>query len=191
MFCRDNTFLRYKLGRLFVMMDYDKNGAFEKKDFTDWYKKAFDNMEALGHEVTEERRKKAEKQAGSVYNTFTLYGWIGKNKKRYVDFHSVVSQMPGYKIFAKRSPKETFKLMDFDDSGDWSLEEYIHMFCLPIGITEEDARESFKILDTDGNGKLTLDEVAEGFTHYFSDLKENKWAHMFGRLDSDPDKWVE
>lgn len=187
---RDKSFLRYKLDRLFVMMDYDKNGTFEKKDFTGWYKKGLDNMEALGYEVTEERRKRAEKQAGSVYNTYAI-GLIGKNKKRYVGFFSVVSQMPGFKIFAKRLLKETFKLSDFDDSGDWSLEEFVHMFCLPIGITEEDAKESFKMLDTDGNGKLTLDEVAEGVTHYFCDLKENKWAHMYGRHDYDPDKWEE
>merc|ERR1711865_641208 len=130
MFCRDKSFLRYKLDRLFVMMDYDKNGTFEKKDYTDWYKKALDNMEALGYEVTEERRKRGEKQAGSVYNSFTLYGLLGKNKKRYVGFHSVVSQMPGFKIWAKHIFKETFKLSDFDDSGDWSLEEYINMICL-------------------------------------------------------------
>ena len=182
MFCRDKSFLRYKLDRLFVMMDYDKNGTFEKKDFTDWYKKALDNMEALGYEVTEEGRKRAEKQAGSVYNTYAI-GLIGKNKKRYVGFFSVVSQMPGFKIVAKRSLKELFKLMDFDDSGDWSLEEYVQIFCEPLGISEEDAKESFKILDADGNGVLDIDEFTDGFTHFLTDLEENKWACMFGPID--------
>ncbi len=87
--------------------------------------------------------------------------------------------------------KKSFKLGDLDDSGDWSLEEYINIICLPLGITEEDAMESFKMLDKDGNGKLDIDEVTEGATHYLSDLKENKWSHMYGRIDYDPDKWEE
>mmetsp|Transcript_18513 Transcript_18513/g.27313 ORF Transcript_18513/g.27313 Transcript_18513/m.27313 type:complete len:192 (+) Transcript_18513:126-701(+) len=191
MFCRDKSFLLYKLDRMFVMMDHNKNGTIEKKDYTAWIKKGLDNMEALGYEVTEERRKRAEKLSGSVYNDFTLYGLTAKNKKTYVGFHSVVSQMPGWKVWAKRSLKETFKLMDFDDSGDWSLDEYVQIFCEPIGISEEDAKESFKLLDTDGNGALDIDEVTEGVTHYLSDLEENKWSHIYGRIDYNPDKWEE
>eukprot|EP01083_Nonionella_stella_P159837 521879_1 len=190
--CKDKSFLRYKIDRLFDMIDYDKNGAFEKKDYNDLYTEALDNMEALGHEVNEERRKKAERLCASAYNRFTLYGWAGKNKKRYVGFISAVSQMPGFKVIAKHLVfKESFKLVDFDDSGDWSLEEYINIFCLPLGITEEDAMESFKMLDKDGNGKLDIDEVTDGVIHYFCDLEENKWSHMYGHIDYDPDKWEE
>ena len=191
MCCKDKSFLRYKLGHLFDLMDYDKNGTFEKKDFTDWYGKGLDNMEALGYEVTEKHRKKVERRSGSAYNILTLNGWAGKNKKRFVGFCSVVSQMPGFKLTAKHVFKIAFKLCDFDDSGYWSLEEFINLYCLPLGITEEEAKEIFKMLDEDGNGKLDLDEFLEGTTHYLSDLKENKWAHMHGRLDYDPDKWAE
>ena len=191
MCCKDKSFLRYKLGRLFDIMDYDKNGMYEKKDYTDWYKKAMDNMEALGYEVTEERRQKAERLAGFAYNQSTFYGFVGKNKKRFVGFTSVSSQMPGFKMMVKSLFKVPFKLVDFDDSGDWSFEEYLNIFCLPIGITEEEAKESFKMLDKDGNGKLDLDEFLDGFTHYMSDLEENEWANMYGRIDYDPDKWKE
>ncbi len=101
MCCKDKSFLRYKIGRLFDMVDYDKNGTFEKKDYDDWHTKAMDNMEALGHEINEERRKKAERLSASAYNRFTLFGWAGKNKKRFVGFVLAVSQMPGFKVMAK------------------------------------------------------------------------------------------
>ena len=148
-------------------------------------------MAGIGYEVTDEHRKKSERLAISVYNIFTLYGLMGKNKKRYVGFLSVVSQMPGFNMIVKLLMKKPFKLYDFDDSGDWSLDEYVQIFCEPIGISEEDAKESFKMLDTDGNGALDIDEVREGVTHYLFDLEENKWVHVYGRIDYNPDKWEE
>ena len=97
-----------------------------------------ENMAGIGYEVTDEHRKKSERLAISVYNIFTLYGLMGKNKKRYVGFMSVVSQMPGFNMIVKLLMKKPFKLYDFDDSGDWSLDEYVQIFCEPIGISEED-----------------------------------------------------
>ena len=100
--------------------------------------------------------------------------------------------MPGFKIIAKNLfIKKSFKLFDFDDSGDLSLDEYVQIFCLPLGISEEEAKESFKLLDTDGNGVLDLDEFSEGVTHYLCDLEENKWDNVFGPIDYDPDKLEE
>ena len=184
---RDKSYLRYKLGRFFEMVDVDKDGKFDRKDFTDWVNKSMENMAAIGHEVTDERRKKIERLSTPVYNLFTFYGLMGKNKKRWVGFVSVATQMPGFKMIAKLSIKKLLKLFDFDDSGDWSLDEYVQILLLPIGISEEDTNESSKLLDTDGKGVLDIDEVVEGLARYLSDLEENKWAHMLGRIDYDPD----
>jgi len=173
------------------MVDIDKDGKFERKDFTDWVNKSMENMAAIGQEVTDERRKKIERLSPSVYNLFAFYGLMGKSKKRYVGFLSVATQMPGFKMITKGLFKKTFKLFDFDDSGDLSLDEYIYVFCEPLGISEEDAKESFKLLDKDGNGVLDVDEVTEGATHYFCDLEENKWSNVYGPIDYNPDTWKE
>ncbi len=146
---RDKSFLRYKLRHLFQLMDINNDGTVMRKDFTDWNKKGMDNMEAIGYEVTVEYRKKLERIATSVYNTFTLYGLMAKNKKRFAGFMSLTSQMLGFKIMVKFLLKRQFKLYDFDDSGDLSLDEYVQFFCRPIGISEDEAKESFKLLDTD------------------------------------------
>ena len=47
------------------------------------------------------------------------------------------------------------------------------------------------MLDTDGNDALDIDEVREGVTHHLSDLEENKWSHLYGRINYNPDKWEE
>mmetsp|Transcript_20732 Transcript_20732/g.31504 ORF Transcript_20732/g.31504 Transcript_20732/m.31504 type:complete len:196 (-) Transcript_20732:130-717(-) len=191
--CKDKkAFLRYKHGHSFDLMDFDKNGKFEKKDFIGWYKKSMENVAVLaGNEVTDDQVKKVERQAGIIYNAFMFFGFFGKNKKRFVGFSGFVSQMPGYKMITKLLFKKLFKLFDVDDSGDWSLEEYVKIFCEPIGISEEDAKESFKMLDTDGNGVLDVNEVTDGMTHFLTDLEKNKWSYMFGPVDYDPDEWKE
>ena len=106
-----------------------------------------------------------------------------------VGFSAVASQMPGFKMITKLLFKRLYKLFDFDfdDSGDWILQEYVNIFWEPTGISEEDAKESFKMLDTDGNGVLAIDEFTDGFTHFLTDFEENKWAYMFGPIDYDPD----
>ena len=77
---RDKSFLRYKLGRVFDMMDIDKDGKLERKDYLEWAKRGMENIAvaANGYEVTDKRRKEIERMTISVYNTFILYGWVGE-----------------------------------------------------------------------------------------------------------------
>lgn len=187
--CRDKKFLRYKLGRLFDMMDHNKDGKFQKSDYIGLGDAGMDNMAAIGYAVTDAHRKKVQKLSGPVYNSFTCFGFGGKNKKRWVGFLSVMSQMPGFKMIGRRLLKTPYQVYDFDDSGDFSIDEFTQVFCKPIGLSEEEAKESFKLLDTNHDGVLDIEEFAQGVTRYLSDLEENKWAHIFGRIDYNPDKW--
>ena len=189
--CKDKTFLRYKIGRLFDLLDFDKNGTIEKKDLIGWGTKHMEGLAAVGQEVTDEHREKVKQLYGPMYNMFTLYGIMGKNKKRFVSFVSTMSQMPGFKMISYRIFKKPFLLFDIDNSGDYSLEEFVHGYLGPLGISEEEAKESFKILDTDGNGVLDFKEFTNGVIHYLSDLEENKWSNTIGLVKYNPDKWEE
>jgi len=186
--CRDKKFLRYKLDRLFDMMDHNKDGKFQKTDYLGLADVGMDNMAAIGYAVTDAHRKKMQKLSGLVYNSFTFFGFGGKNKKRFVGFLSFLAQMPGYKMIGKRLLLRPFQLYDFDDSGDFSIDEYTQVFCKPFGLSEEVAKESFKLLDTNHDGVVDIEEFTQGVTHYLSDLEENRWAHMFGHIDYNPDK---
>jgi len=187
--CRDKKFLRYKLGRLFDMMDNNKDGKFQKTDYIGLGIAGMDNMAAIGYAVTAAHRKKVQKIFGPAYYGITCFGFGGKNKKRWVGYLSVMTQMPGFKMIGKHLFKRVSQVYDFDGSGDFSIDEFTQVFCKPIGLSEEEAKESFKLLDTNHDGVLDIEEFAKGITHYLSDLEDNKWAHMFGRIDYNPDKW--
>ena len=94
--CKDKSFLRFKLARFFDIVDFDNNGTYTKEDLIHWGDKGMERFEQLGYEVTDDHRKMVAKLFGPVYNRFTFYGIMVKNKKRYVNFLSFFSQMPGF-----------------------------------------------------------------------------------------------
>jgi len=185
--CKDKAFLQYKLGRLFDLVDVDKNGKFQRKDLTDWGKKAYQNLQELGNEVSDEQFKNMERIYASVYNRMTMFGFGGKNRKRFVGFMSVTTQLPLFSTIANRLLHKAFLVYDLEDAGSISREQFHVGVLKPIGISEEEAFKAFDIMDVDGNGKLDYKEFTNAIVSYLSDLEENKFSNSLGAINYNKD----
>lgn len=77
-----------------------------------------------------------------------------------------------------------FKAVDYNSSGDISIDEYILLFkCL--GLSEKNAVISFESIDSNNSGTITLDEFVRSGRDFFLSENENDpsqkfWGPLFG-----------
>jgi Ca2+-binding EF-hand superfamily protein len=165
-----------KLGRIFDMMDMDKDGQIEKKDMIEWGRQV---CARSGIEYTSEKQKGWE-EAWDLY----FGNGIGTNgKDHYISALVEFSKMENALELSATANLKLFDCVDVNGDGVISWSEFKN-YVGPVGIVdEEDAKFAFEMIDANGDGVLSKEEVCLACPKYYFDAEPTIFQHFYGKFD--------
>ncbi|MEU4152951.1 EF-hand domain-containing protein [Streptomyces sp. NPDC026659] len=176
--------LTRKYERVFKHLDADGNGYLERSDFA-----SFVDRLAKEYKLTKNDQK--------VRAISTAFDMLWHELVRHADTnHDNRISEEEYISSVRRTVDDTtrfnatdalanslFDIMDVDDDGQISKDEFIRLQQNVWGISVPDAIDTFIALDTDGDGHMSRQEAVRGCRQYFnSNSLDEPGSWFFGRF---------
>ncbi len=178
-----STIQTQKLTHFFKILDTDKNGILQKKDFLNVGENlciALDIAPDTGqyYEVI----RKCKKLYNIIFShiptqeadAITLEFWLDyfDYEDHDVEFEVVVDD------FIELTVNNVFEVFDQNHDGSITIDEYTDMFKI-YGIDITHSKKGFKLLDTDSNDRISREELEVALNEFFKSSDVNakgNWA---------------
>lgn len=179
-----NSLLTAKWSRFFDLLDENKDGLLEAKDFVAISEKIYvvyeANKQKMGMRVL---LKRSDRLFNRLLFEMHLMGegaltkedwfkWLKTNLSQGVE--SRAYRRLTYQIF-----NELFTVCDQNKDGFLSREELADLYHI-FGIEETDASMAFRYIDENNDGKISKAEFLEGIREYFTNIEEEQT--VFGEV---------
>lgn len=176
-----------KLRHFFNVLDYNKNGVLQMKDFDrvgvnlclnfnvhegdDQYDKLIEKSRRLFYQILKDLNKSKEA-------SISMAEWI-----KLFDIIIAEQDMEKLKYYIKLTTFYIFDLFDQDKNGILSLDEYVDMFTV-YHIDVKYSAKSFLKLDTNDDDSISKVELFNAITDFFiSDDQDAGGNWIFGNWD--------
>ncbi len=171
-----------KLTHLFNILDMDKNGVLQEKDFLnvgknicvalDWQPNGLDYQDVM------EKCRHIYKMIFThvphkEHDAITLDLWL-----HYFDFGLSIDEDMVINDIVSLFLNKVFEIFDQNHDGCITEDEYVNMFKI-YGLDITYSEKGFESLDTDGNDKITKAELKDGLIEFFTSSNveaKGNWA---------------
>ena len=141
----------------FSHMDADKNGVVDNADIAIVAKR----MAARRNEGPDK-----EKEYYKIVKAISLIDEEGVTEEEFVEQAKRIVSLPDAKERVKGLANAGFKIMDINNDGVISYEEFLQ-FYQSLNIKQETTDEIFNKADTNGDGVINYEELYESFVKFF------------------------
>ena len=141
----------------FSHLDVDKNDIVDNADLAIVAKK----LAAYRNEGPDE-----EKHYYQIVKAISLVDDKGVTEEEFVEQAKKIVSLPDAKERVKGLADAVFKIMDINNDGVISYEEFLH-FHKSLNIKQETIDELFNKADTNGDGVVDYQETCESFIKFF------------------------
>ena len=153
----DSTTWIKKMKWRFFHLDADKNGAVDNADIAIVAKRLADHRN---------EGPDKEKEYYKIVKSISLIDEEGVTEEEFVEKAKKIVSLPDAKERVKELADVGFKIMDINNDGVISYEEYLQ-FYKSMNIKHETINELFNKADTNGDGVVDYQESLESFVKFF------------------------
>ncbi len=159
----------------FKVMDFDQNGFLSLSDFEAIADRMIQLQEnpSKPEEIREVFRSlfQTVMAGGTAVDSDTMIG----EEELLGNVAKAIALVESSQEVGRRKNEVFFDLVDTDNSGEISYEEYRKYLAIYSGGDDPDrAKKAFESLDVDGNGSITRDEFIEGHIKYWFTLPSDQ-----------------
>jgi len=162
-----------KLRTCFASHDIDKDGYITIDDFKEGAKRCIEYGK-----LKEEKAKETTKEWLDLANSLGVKEGDKISQDQFLASAMTYCDNPESQEFTKRFKEVKFDVVDADDDGVISLEEF-QLYFKCVGIDESHAKASFDGIDTDRDGKITKEEFVAASIEFFFGFDKTSGATLF------------